>query len=196
MAEGGLAGHPKKGLRLGLTFGFHDETGFSDRPIVAATWAKRGHTPMIRSAGGWKSRAVLGTLLVRADGTRPRLVFSLSSKAVGAVEVLDYLQTLKRYQRGRPFLLLWDGLPGHRAKIIRCFIAQNRSWLTVKRFPPYAPELNPAEYVWSSSKRKDLAHVCPKTMNELERRVKKSLRRIGRDPSVLKGCLRASSLYC
>nr|WP_269128708.1 transposase [Nonomuraea sp. K271] len=39
------------------------------------------------------------------------------------------------------------------------FAEANASWLRVYRFPPYAPELNPAEGVWSLLKRAMAAFV-------------------------------------
>jgi transposase len=189
-----VAGTPKKGLCRKTTFGFHDETGFSDRPIVRYTWAKRGKTPYIRSAGGWKHRSVLGTILCHPDGTRPRLVFTVQKQAGHATHFLRSLEKLKRYQRGRHLTLFIDGLPVHRAKVVQAWIAANKGWLTVHRFPAYAPECNPAEYVWSATKTKDHAHRCAKDMGALERRIRKGLSRVSH-ASILKGCLKASKLY-
>ena len=96
---------------------------------------------------------------------------------------------------GRRLILLWDGLPAHRAKIVQRWVYENRRWLHVERFPAYDPEDNPAEYVWSSAKTKDMAHYLPKNMRALERRMRKSFHRINADTALLKGCLHASGLY-
>ena len=158
------------------------------------TWAKRGRTPYIRSAGGWKHRTVIGTVLCRPDGSRPRLVFTVQRKGVRARHIIRYLIKLKRHQKGRKLVLFLDGLPAHRAKVVEKWIYENKDWLTVHRFPAYAPEYNPAEYVWSATKTKDHAHRCPKTMESLERRIRYGLKRVS-EASVLRGCLRASKLY-
>lgn len=158
------------------------------------TWAKKGHTPFIRSTGGWKHRTVLGTVICRPDGTRPRLVFTVQKKSVKAHHFIKYLEKLKDHQRGRHLALFMDGLPAHRAKIVGTWIEENKDWLTAHRFPAYAPEYNPAEYVWSATKTKDHAHRCPKNMPALERRVRRGLKRVS-EASILKGCLKASKLY-
>lgn len=188
--------HSKKGARLGATIGFLDETGFSDRALVRRTWSKRGVTPIIASSGGWKSRTVIGALLARPNGAYARMVFSVLSHTVRADDVINYFELLKKRLRGRTLFLLLDGLPAHRAKKTQEWINRNKSWFTAYRFPAYAPELNPIEYVWSSSKNKDLANVCPKDMGELEKRIKKSMKRINGSGAVLRGCLRASKLFC
>jgi transposase len=41
--------------------------------------------------------------------------------------------------------LLWDGLPAHRSRAMRAWLATQRSWLVVERLPAYATELNPTE---------------------------------------------------
>lgn len=174
--------------------GFLDETGFSDRPIVRYTWAKRGKTPYIRSAGGWKHRTVIGTILCHPDGTRPRLVFTVQKKAVRAFHIIRYLKKLKRHQRGQSLILFLDGLPAHRAKVVERWIEANKDWLTTHRFPAYAPEYNPAEYVWSATKTKDHAHRCSKNMQSLERHIRRGLARVSQ-ASILRGCLKASKLY-
>ena len=140
-----MADTQKKGLRSKNTFGFLDETGFSDRAIARYTWAKRGKTPVIPSKGGWKTRTVIGTLLCKANGERPRLVFTLQKKSVRAFHVVRYLDKLKKHFRGKKLTLFMDGLPAHRAKVVKQWIKENQSWLEVHRFPAYAPEYNPIE---------------------------------------------------
>ena len=158
------------------------------------TWAKRGKTPCIRSAGGWKHRTVIGTVLCRPDGTRARLVFTVQKKAVRTRHCLRYLKKLKRHQRGRHLTLFMDGLPAHRAKVVQQWIRENQRWFTVHRFPAYAPEYNPAEYVWSATKTKDHAHRCAKNMRALEQRIRRGLTRVSA-AKILRGCLKASKLY-
>jgi transposase len=104
------------------------------------------------------------------------------------------LKALRRHVHGK-LLLFWDGLPAHRAKVVQDYIKSQQSWLRVERLPAYAPELNPVEYLWSASKRKDLANICPDNITELDGYFKKSARRYGRDEEKLKGFLQASGLF-
>lgn len=92
-------------------------------------------------------------------------------------------------------ILLWDGLPAHQAKIVKRFIEDNASWLTVFRFPAYAPELNPQEFVWSAVKRKDMGNYCPETITCLRAKVYRVLKKRRRATPFLKGCLKASGLF-
>jgi transposase len=195
LEKGGVARHPKKGARTHSILGFLDESGFADRPIVRYTWAKRGKTPHIRSAGGWKRRTVIGTLLRSPKGRHLRFVFTVQKDSVKGPSCVRYLEKLKRLVRRKKFILLWDGLPAHRAGRVREWIHENRSWLRVERFPAYDPEDNPAEYVWSAVKGKDMAHYLPKTMAALGQKARRSFKRINASQVLLRGCLKASGLY-
>jgi transposase len=121
-------------------------------------------------------------------------VFTVQKKAVRARSFIRYLEKLKRHQRGRRLVLFFDGLPAHRAKVVCRWIEANKRWLTAHRFPAYAPEYNPAEYVWSATKTKDHAHRCPPNLDALERRIRRGLKRVS-EATILKGCLKASKLY-
>jgi hypothetical protein len=61
-------------------------------------------------------------------------------------------------------------------------------------FPTYAPELNPAEYVWSQSKYAELANYTPKTTDVLQRRVGQSLLGISEDQELLRKFVKDSEL--
>jgi transposase len=46
--------------------------------------------------------------------------------------------------------------------------------------PPYAPELNPVEYLWAYWKEHELANFCPKDIWQLGHFASQALRRIRR----------------
>ncbi|GGP17953.1 transposase [Nonomuraea glycinis] len=61
-----------------------------------------------------------------------------------------------------------------------------RPWLTVFQLPSYAPELNPAEGVWSALKRA-LANLAPRDIDELAAMVATKLKRMRYRPRLLDG---------
>lgn len=129
-----------------------------------------------------------------ANGKRARFFLRLIRGSAKTPDFVTTLKHLRRHVHGKVFLI-WDGLGGHWSRAVRSFEQENRSWLTLFRFPAYAPELNPVEGVWSSSKTKDFANFCPKDATELEARIKKSRARIQRNPDLLSGCLKGSGLF-
>ena len=189
-----MALHQKKGSRFGVTFVFEDESGYSERPTVRRTWAPKGCTPVIQSTGSWKTRTALGMISSTPAGRNPRFFLKIKKGAAGSKDMLGILKHIRRHIKKRIFLL-WDGLPAHRSKAVKKFLRANKVWLSVFRFPAYAPELNPVEYLWSASKSKDFANFCPKTTEELEQKIRRSGQRIRRNPDFLKGFLKKSGLF-
>lgn len=158
------------------------------------TWGIKGRTPVVKSSGSWKNLSLMGTLVCTAGGRKPKLFLKSRHGAINADAVIVYLKELRRHMRGRKLLLFWDGLPAHRAKIVRMFIEEHKSQLKVVRFPAYAPELNPQEYFWSALKTKDLCNLEPE-LEVVKRAVSKGYRRIRKQPELLKGFLKASKLF-
>jgi len=195
METDNLAEVVKKGALLMATFCFYDESGFSERPTVRRTWGKKGKTPIIQSTGSWKNISATGILVTDAKMERTRELCTFTKGAVRKENTLQTIKHLLRHVKGA-IALLWDGLASHKAKSVREFLEKHADrFVIVERFPAYAPELNPQEYVWSSSKTKDMANFCPKESGDLLRQAKKSIRRIQNSPHVLQGALRKSELF-
>lgn len=159
------------------------------------TWALRGHTPEIQSSGSWKSLTMAGILLFTPKGNRPRMLFKLQAGAMNKNHFKKLLQDVKKHLKQKKLLLIWDGLPAHKAKVVTDYIATQKSWLRVERYPAYAPELSPVEFIWSPIKSKDLAHVPPKGLAHLTRLVRKAFRRIHKNTALLKGCLKKAGVF-
>lgn len=135
-----------------------------------------------------------GLLLCTPQGNNPRIYFRLQPGAMDKYDFLDVLKDIKIELKGRKLLLIWDGLPAHRARAVREYIASQRKWLRVERYPAYAPELSPVEFIWSPMKAKDLGNVPPKGLKHLKRMVRKSFKRIKADKVLLKNCLRKAGV--
>jgi transposase len=190
-----VASTAKKRALLALTFCFYDESGFSEKPPIRRTWGKRGKTPIIKSTGSWKSLSVTGIIATKAHRRKPKAYFTVQKGSVRANDTIRTLRHLLKCVRGG-IALFWDGLPTHRAKAVKEFLfAHKNRFSMVERFPAYAPELNPQEYVWSASKGKDMSNFCPSKDIDLHTQTKRSLKRIQRSESVLQGALKKSSLF-
>ena len=161
---------------------------------MVRTWALKGQTPIIASTGGWTNLTMAGCIICTPLGNRARLFLRIFPGSMKGKNFVRFLKELKRELKGRKILLFWDGLPAHRAKIVLDFLAANTSWLRIERFPGYAPELNPIEYLWSSMKRKDISNHPPLGIPNLKQTIRKSKRRLS-NPVLLKGFLKSSALY-
>jgi hypothetical protein len=110
---------------------------------------------------------------------------------LSGLDIRAFLQHLLRQLRG-PVDLLWDRGPIHRRREVQAFIAGHPR-LHIHFFPAYAPELNPAEYLWAQSDQA-LANGAPDDLAELRERLDSSVRRLRRSQQLLWSCIYASDL--
>ena len=59
--------------------------------------------------------------------------------------------------------MIWDGSKTHRSRVVRDYLASQNGAIRLSTLPAYAPELNPAEYIWGYRKQHELPNLCPKT---------------------------------
>ncbi|WP_399196779.1 transposase, partial [Streptomyces sp. WAC 01325] len=80
----------------------------------------------------------------------------------------------------------------HVSRTMRELIAA-RLWLTVYQLPPYAPELNPVEGVWSHLKR-SLANLTKHNLDQLTALVKTRLKQMQYRPGLIEGLMAKTGL--
>lgn len=156
-----------------------DESGFSLLPVVRATWAPRGRTPVLTHRFGWTRMSMAGALAYRPDRSEAVFVFQIKEGSYNTESLIAFLTELHDHLDGQPVTLIWDGLPAHRSKAMKAWLATQRHWLTVEPLPAYAYELNPMEQVWGNVKATELANLCPETIDEAHDAAQAGLERVG-----------------
>jgi transposase len=177
----------KKAAKEGRTIVFIDESGLSQRPHRCRTWASRGQTPVLQYHFNWK------TISVAAGMTVWNFYFQIFEKAVGKEETILFLTHLLRYIK-TPLLVVWDRLPAHRSRLVGQFLDSLDGRIAIEYLPPYAPELNPVEYLWGHWKHHTLPNVCPKDLWQLSEGARQTLRRLRRRPRLITAFWKQSSL--
>ena len=170
---------------------FIDESGFLLIPNVARTWAPRGHTPHVHHLYKHDRLSAITALTVSPQRRQLGLHLQFQPRAVDGLDVRAFLADLLRHLRG-PMLLLWDRGSIHRRREVTAFLRQ-RPRVQVEYFPGYAPELNPAEFVWTRGDR-HLANSAPSNVQELRQMLNRSYRRMRGSPRLLWACIFASDL--
>lgn len=106
--------------------------------------------------------------------------------------LIEFLADLREFVNGDKVTLIWDGLPSHRSKKMQQFLSTQRHWLRVERLPRCGHELNPVEQVWGNLKGRELANLCPDTIEDAAEFADDGHVRIGTDTrlclSFLKHC--------
>ena len=172
-----LAAGKKNARRQRAWIIFQDETGISERPPVRRTWAPKGQTPVLTHPYNWNKLSVGGALAYRWDGRRCRFFFRTIPDSFKAKDVIAFLRSLKRHFQGTRVILIWDRLPGHKARITQAYLHQQRHWLRTEWLPAYAPELNPTEYVWGHAKGGELANQAVLDLDDVSEALRRGLRR-------------------
>ena len=138
-----------------------------------------GPDAILREHFNWKHLSAAGAIVWRPGQPQTRLFLSLRPGSYSKEALLEYLRNLRRHVRG-PLLVLWDGLPAHRSKAVATYVEANAHWLTVARFPGYAPELNPVEGLWADLKGHASANYAPDTIGELDHHLQGATRGLRR----------------
>jgi hypothetical protein len=136
---------------------FVDESGFCERPSRVRSWAPKGKTPIIQYHFNWKQLSVIAGL------SRCDVYFRLYPGTIDRYRVVQFLTALVRTVRHK-LLIIWDGLPAHRSRVVAEYVDSLQGRIQLERLPAYAPELNPVEYIWAWMKKHALASFRPDTL--------------------------------
>ncbi|WP_425428238.1 IS630 family transposase [Streptomyces roseoverticillatus] len=201
MGEGDVAAGGSTAAALGAWIVFEDEAGFSMTPPTTRTWARRGHTPVIRVRGRSQRRVSLAAMCCYKPGERSRFIYrpmfhkdhKTKERRSFAWTNFRALLVAAHQQLGAPVVLVWDNLNTHRAAGMRDFIATH-DWVTAFHLPPYAPELNPVEGIWSLLRRSSQTNTAFADPDHLVRVLRHGLRQIQYRSHLIDGCLTATGL--
>lgn len=126
--------------------------------------------------------------MVTATGARYSLNMSSAVNALGhfrfmvvegSMTAVIFRDFLKRLITGmdRKVILVVDGHPVHKAKLVNNFVSSKADRLELVFLPPYSPELNPDELVCSHVKRR-VGRKVIQTKDELKKAVDSALQRL------------------
>lgn len=152
------------------------------------TWAPRGQTPVVQFHFNWKQLSMIAGLSLR------QCVFRLHEGTVRAAQLVEFLQALRRQLRQR-LLIVWDGLRAHRSRLVRDYVDSTGGAIELAFLPPYAPDLNPVEYLWAWLKRHALANFCPDDFAALKTTARSKLKSAQRRPSIVAACWVQAELF-
>ncbi len=154
------------------------------QPVVRRTWAPKGQTPVLDN---WVRRdrfSVISALALSPKRHKPSLFFAIYSRNINADLAQAFAaHLLREFPKG--IILVWDRWAVHRsaARRLRERFGQR---VEIVWLPPYAPQLNPVEYVWSHCKYGKLANFLPDDRHHLRRRVYSALARTQKEIKLLR----------
>ncbi len=160
---------------------FQDESNVSLTAFLGKTWALCGQTPRVPVTG--KRGGVSAMSALSGQG---RLLFRLFDKRICSGEVIDFLDQMLRFHKGRHLVVVMDQAPPHTSQMTKAYIEGQRR-LHVFHLPKYSPDWNPDEKVWNHLKHHELKAHKAKTRDELKALTKSKLKGMSKNPSLLRG---------
>lgn len=162
----------KRAKKLGATIFFLDEAGFQSDPPLGRTYGLKGHTPIVASSGQRQSINVISA--VSASGAFWAATYT------GKLDAESFVQFLRDFMKGqkKKVFLVVDGHPAHKSNLVKEYIAEMAGRLELYFLPPYAPDLNPDEFVWNYMKTTGVSKKPLKKNESLRERVEHDLNAI------------------
>lgn len=147
---------------------------------------------MVGVSGRGSGRVSMAGVIAVRPGLRTRLCFRLHiyhgrQRERKGFHEADYIALLRSVhaQLRAPLIVVWDNINHHVSAVMREFI-EATEWVTVVQLPAYAPELNPAEGVWSHCKRR-LGNLAACGVDQLAAIVRSRLKSLQYRPGLLDG---------
>jgi transposase len=164
---------------------FWDESGFRADSVHGRTWGKKGQTPVVERPG--QRQSISAASAVNARGGFWYCTYE------GGLNAGLFVELLRKMMRRRtaPVHLVVDGLPAHKTKRVKDYVASTNGMLTLHFLPGYAPELNPDELVWSHMKRTGVATTPLRRGEKLRDKIEAQLAKIKRLPKLVISFFRA-----
>jgi transposase len=149
-------------------------------PGKARTYAPRAHPAIIKVPASRERLSVIAAMT-----TNGNLYRSIYYESIGGYRVALFLRHLVRNLSSR-LLVIWDGSPIHRADPVANFLASKEGrHVWVERLPPYAPDLNPAEGIWSYLKTVELKNVSSLNLDILHEELVLAMARLRTKPKLI-----------
>lgn len=167
---------------------FLDETGFNSEPNLGRTYGLKGQTPEVRTTGQRQKVNAISAISARGEFWCQEYTAKLNAAL--------FVAFLKAFRKGRAHkvYLVLDGHPSHKAKVVKEYVEKTRGRLELHFLPPYAPDLNPDEFVWQYVKTNGLSKKPLKKNESLRERVVQDLAKLKKNKKLLRSFFQAESV--
>ena len=178
----------QRAKRLGAQIFFLDEAGFQSDPPLGRTYGLKGQTPVLKTSGQRQSLNVISA--VNARGQFWAVTYT------GKLDAEAFVVFLQNFMKGRPgkVFLVVDGNPAHKAKLVKSYVQDLQGRLELHFLPPYAPDLNPDEFVWSHMKNNGVSKRPLKQNESLQQRIDQDLNAFKRNRRLVRSFFCSASV--
>ena len=127
---------------------FVDEASFAQWGSLSYTWARQGHTPLVKTSGKRKAYKVFGAI----EFFSGRLFSQGIEGGFNGQSYQEFVRFVLGQTTGHLFWIQ-DGARYHTCASTQQFFQEHRQRITVRQLPSYSPDYNPIEYLWRNTKK-------------------------------------------
>jgi transposase len=178
----------KRAKRLGAKIFFQDEAGFQSDAPLGRTYGLKGKTPVVQTSGQRQSLNVISAVNARGEFWAATYTSKLNAELF-----VVFLESFMACQTGK-VLLVVDGHPAHKAKMVQKYVHGLKGRLELHCLPPYAPDLNPDEFVWSYMKGNGVSKKPLKQNESLQKRIEEDLNSVRKNRKLVRSFFCAESV--
>jgi len=152
--------------------------------ILRKSWSIKGKTPIHIQSQKHAKLSVISAITISPIREQLNLCFRIHQSNITQQQVIGFLKVLRKRIKGQSILIM-DRWSVHKGKELNAFFAGYGKAMRIEWLPPYAPQLNPVEQLWSWCKYGDLHNLAPYDIDELNSRVDDSLARVSGQQKLL-----------
>lgn len=164
----------KRAKAEGAIIYWSDETAIKHDCNWVTGYSPCGKTPIIECHDGRWTTATM----VSAISNQGLLRFKIQDKAMNQDLFIEFLTELISDEKRKIFLIV-DNLQVHHGKKVREWVQAHKNQIELFYLPPYAPELNPDEYV-NRALKTDIRSRAPAKIKALKTRAQKFMSKMAR----------------
>ena len=155
-------------------------------PLRRRTLAPKGRTPIHRHRAKHRQKVSM-TAAISISPLRKQLGLYFQTwpeQYVDNQATALFLRNLLHHLRGE-VIVVWDRGSMHKGEAIRELL-QRFPRLSLESLPPYAPDMDPVEFLWKHLKWDELPNFCPSDVQQLDEVLNQKLEACKQTPQRLR----------
>ena len=149
-----------------------DETGVNNRENFERGFSQKGKPPVLPLPT--KRERVN---MISAINNKGSVRFMVYEQKMSQQVLIDFLRRLISDAPRKVFLIL-DNLRVHHGKIVKSWLSKRKDKIEIFYLPPYAPDINPDEYLNHALKRDVHSGNLPRTKIDIKHKIHSFMRRL------------------
>jgi Transposase and inactivated derivatives len=143
-----------------------DETYIRLEPTNRKSWSPVGQPPLIERNGSHAGLNIVGATEITKNFDTIADVYS-HKQGITSTQIQILLERLIDINKGKRVHVIWDNAGSHTSENMEAFLKMHKKELILHNLPPYSPELNPQENVWSVLKERLHRAKARHSLNDL-----------------------------